>query len=143
MKRSIAVLTCALALVAAACGAKGDDKGVAQGASSTTTAAGGSSSGVKFGDLDSPCGPGNAKVAAGEGGKGTDKLYLGVANDRGSTIRPGLNKEVWDASQSFIKWCNDQGGISGLKIEPVDLDGQLLQVQAAMTTACKSVFAMV
>ena len=28
------------------------------------------------------------------------------------------------------KWCNDQGGIGGLPVEPVDLDGQLLKVEA-------------
>lgn len=143
MKRSLVLLLCATALVAGACGAKGDDTGAAQGAS--TTAAPGSSApaGKKFGDLDSPCGPGSAKVKAGEGPATAGELAIGVANDRASTIRPGLNKELWDASNSFAKWCNDQGGISGLKIKPVDLDAQLLQVQAAMTKACTSVFAMV
>jgi ABC-type branched-subunit amino acid transport system substrate-binding protein len=145
MKRSLAVLVCAVALVASACGAKGDDTGAAQGASSTTAADSGSSgtSSAKFGDLDSPCGSGDAKVKAGEGPSTPGQIAVGVANDRTSTIRPGLNKELWDASNAFIKWCNDQGGISGLKIQPVDLDGQLLQVQAAMTKACTSVFAMV
>ena len=145
MKRSLAVLVCAVALVAAACGAKGDDKGAAQGASSTTVAASGSSgtSSVKFGDLESPCGKGDAKVAAGEGPSTPGEIAVGVANDRTSTIRPGLNKELWDSSNAFVKWCNDQGGISGMKIKVVDLDGQLLQVQSAMSKACTSVFAMV
>ena len=140
MKRSLAVLVCAMALVASACGAKGDDSGAA--ASSTTVAESGSSgaSAAKFGDLDSPCGPGKATVKSGEGPSTPGQITLGIANDRSSTIRPGLNKEVWDASNAFIKWCNDQGGIEGLKINPVDLDGQLLQVQSAMTKACNGVF---
>ena len=143
MKRSLAVLVCAMALVASACGAKGDDTGAA--AASTTVASSGSSqtSAAKFGDLDSPCGPGKATVKSGEGPSTPGQITLGIANDRSSTIRPGLNKEVWDASNAFIKWCNDQGGIEGLKINPVDLDGQLLQVQSAMTKACNGVFAMV
>ncbi|MFM7062343.1 MAG: branched-chain amino acid ABC transporter substrate-binding protein, partial [Actinomycetes bacterium] len=60
MKRSLAVLVCAVALVASACGAKGDDTGAAQGASSTTAAGSGTTgtSTAKFGDLESPCGPG-------------------------------------------------------------------------------------
>ena len=32
-------------------------------------------------------------------------------------------KEMWDASEAFTKWCNDAGGIGGLKIEPVDTVG--------------------
>jgi len=143
MKRSLAVLLCATALLAGACGAKGEDTATEQEGATTTAVDSSASAVKKWGDLDSPCGSGSAKVSAAEAGTGADKLYIGIANDRGSTIRPGLNKEIYDSSLAFIKWCNDQGGISGLKIEPVDLDGQLLQVEAAMTKACKSIFAMV
>lgn len=144
MKRSF-ILLAVVAVMATACGASGDKQGSGNGAesqpSSTTTAA--TNASATWGSLKSPCGPGSFKVKGGEGGKGTDKLYLGVPNDRGSTIRPGLNKELWDASQAFAGWCNAQGGIGGLKIELVDLDGQLFQVEAAMSTACNSVFALV
>ena len=83
------------------------------------------------------------KVAEGEAGTGTDKLYIGVPTDRSSTIRPGLNKEMWDASVAFTDWCNEAGGIGGLQIEPVELDAALFDVPKAMTQACTSVFAMV
>ena len=58
-------------------------------------------------------------------------------------LRPGLLEDLWDTSDAFAAWCNQQGGIGGLKIQPVDLDGQLFAVEAAMTKACSSVFAMV
>ncbi len=140
----IVVLVAALAMVAAACGASGggDEEGDGDG-STTTTAAGADSTSAKWGDMDSPCGEGDLKVKDGEGGTGTDKLYVGVPNDRGAEIRPGLNKELWDASQAFAAWCNEQGGIGGLQIELVDLDAKLFQVEAAMAKACNSVFAFV
>jgi len=95
-----------------------------------------------WGDLESPCGPGDASVAEGEG-PSTDTLYLGVANDRASEIRPGLNAEFWDAAVAYAGWCNEQGGIQGVPIELVDLDGGVTNVEAAMTKACTGVFAMV
>lgn len=141
MKRTLAMLVCVLAMVATACGASGDEGASEEENESTqTTEAGGGSD--SFGDLDSPCGEGEATVAEGEG-PGTDKLFVGVANDRSAEIRPGLNKEFWDTAQAFATWCNDQGGIQGLPIELVDLDGQVVNVEAAMTTACTGVFAMV
>ncbi len=140
MKRTLAILVCAVALVATACGASGDEEVTEnEGETATTVASGDDAS---FGDLPSPCGDGDASVAEGEG-PATDKLLLGVANDRSADIRPGLNKEFWDTAQAYEKWCNDQGGIQGLPIELVDLDGQVTNVEAAMTKACTEVFAMV
>lgn len=96
-----------------------------------------------FGTLESPCGAGDATVKADEAGKGEDKLYIGAASDKGAQIRPGLLGEMYDAGMAFAKWCNAQGGIQGLQIEVVDLDGKLFEVNKAMVTACKDVFAMV
>jgi ABC-type branched-subunit amino acid transport system substrate-binding protein len=140
----LVALFAAIALVAGACGASGSSDEEGDGDGSTTTAAGGSSSSsAKWGDMDSPCGEGDFTVKEGEGGTGTDKLYIGVPNDRGAEIRPGLNKELWDASTAFADWCNEQGGIGGLQIELVDLDAKLFQVEAAMAQACTSVFGFV
>lgn len=138
----VSIVAVALAVVASACGASGGSKNESEGNTTTSAAEAGSSS-TKWGDLASPCGKGSFKVKDGEGGAGTDKLYLGVANDRGAQVRPGLNKELWDAAQAFAGWCNAQGGIGGLPIELVDLDAQLFQVEAAMSKACTGVFAMV
>src|SRR5690606_30172660 len=93
-------LLATMALVLGACGASGGDEKGSDKEGSTTTAAG-SSTGSEWGTLPSPCGKGSFKVAEGEGGTGTDKLYIGVPNDRGAAIRPGLNKELWDASVAF------------------------------------------
>ncbi|MFN8053076.1 MAG: ABC transporter substrate-binding protein [Acidimicrobiales bacterium] len=143
--RAIACLMAA-GLLASACGAKGaeeaakDDKATQTTTQSSDTT--GSDSAAKIGTLASPCGKGSAKVAAADAGTGTDKLYIGVGNDRDS-IRPGLLKELWDGTNAFVKWCNDQGGINGLQLEAVDLDGKVLEVEAAMAKACTSVFAIV
>jgi hypothetical protein len=144
MKRGLLVLLTALALVAAACGASGDENATEEEEGTPTTAeAGGGGAGDTFGDLPSPCGEGEYTIAEGEQGKGGDSLYIGVGNDRTAQVRPGLNKEVWDASVAFAAWCNEQGGIGGLPIELVDLDAQLFNVEAAMSKACNEVFAMV
>ncbi len=145
MQRALVVVVAATALVAGACGASGSDEG-ADGEDPTTTIAGeggGGGSDSAFGDLEGVCGEGDFTVEASEAGLGTDKLYVGVANDRSSDIRPGRNKVMYDASVAFAGWCNDQGGIGGLPIEVVDLDAALFNVEAAMTTACNDVFAMV
>ncbi|HLU42967.1 MAG TPA: hypothetical protein VKZ55_11240, partial [Microthrixaceae bacterium] len=142
MKRTLLILMCALAMVAGACGASGDESASEEEESNGTEEQGGGSGEAMWGDLESPCGEGDARVAEGEG-PATDRLLLGVANDRNSDIRPGLNAEFWDAATAYAEWCNAQGGIEGLEIELVDLDGGVVAVEAAMTTACEGVFAMV
>ena len=126
-------------LLASACGAKGADEAADNDKATQTTAAGSTEttaagdSASKFGSIASPCGKADsvATVKADEAGTGTDKLYIGVGNDRDS-IRPGLLKELWDGTNAFVKWCNEQGGINGLQLEAVDLDGKVLEVEAAM-----------
>ncbi len=144
---AVAVISVVVALVAGACSAKGDEQG-GTGESEesepvgsqqpTTDAAAGS-----FGDLEAVCGEGDLTVEPDQAAGSPDTLRIGVANDRSSQIRPGLNKEIWDTSQAFAAWCNDQGGIGGLPIEIVDLDARLLEVETVMTKACKGVFMMV
>jgi ABC-type branched-subunit amino acid transport system substrate-binding protein len=58
-------------------------------------------------------------------------------------VRPGLLRELWDASNAYVDWCNAQGGIAGLQIETVDLDGKLFEVKQFIPAACDDVFAMV
>jgi ABC-type branched-subunit amino acid transport system substrate-binding protein len=141
MTRSLAILLASMALLSAACGATGEQQATDEDTATTTTEVREASG--SFGSLEEVCGPGEARIAEDEAGRGTDKLYIGVANDRGAQLRPGVNKELWDASNAFAAWCNEQGGIAGLQIELVDLDGKLLEVQSAMATACTDVFAMV
>lgn len=94
-----------------------------------------------FGTLPSPCGPGAATIAGGQNGGPT--LRLGTATDHGYEASPGLTVEMLDAAEAFAAWCNEQGGIGGLRLEIVDLDAKLFQVPPAMEQACAETFAMV
>ncbi len=135
-----------VAIAASACGASGDANSSAEEETTRTSSTGTdvARSDGTFGDLENVCGPGDAKLESGEGGTSAPgTINLGVATDRNSQIRPGLNKEMWDASVAFADWCNKAGGIRGLQIQTVELDGALFNVEAAMTTACTDVFAMV
>lgn len=100
--------------------------------------------GLMFGNLPSPCGPatdaGVPTIADGQNGGPT--LKLGTASDHGYEGVPGLTIEMLDASEAFASWCNEQGGIRGLPIEIVDLDGKLFNVPPAIEQACSEVFAM-
>jgi ABC-type branched-subunit amino acid transport system substrate-binding protein len=97
--------------------------------------------------MASPCGKDvdgkKITLKADEAGTNPDKIYIGVANDRTAEARPGLLKEMYDSTLAFANWCNKQGGIGGLQVAPVDLDGQLFNVEQAMTKACSQTFAMV
>jgi ABC-type branched-subunit amino acid transport system substrate-binding protein len=97
--------------------------------------------GAMFGTLASPCGPGDATIADGQ--NGGDTLKLGTATDHGYEAAPGLTIEMLDAAEAFAGWCNEQGGIRGLEIEILDLDGKLFNSPPAMETACAEAFAMV
>ncbi len=144
MRKLLSVVVVSIAMVGAACGASGEDD-AGEDESTTTEAAGttDAASAADFGTLQAPCGDGDYTVKEGEQGKGADKLYIGVGNDRRSQIRPGLDKELWDAGVAYADWCNAQGGIGGLEVVPVDLEASIFEVEKAMTTACTDVFAMV
>ena len=147
MKKALLVAV-ALALTASACTARNKVAGSeeVEGGTSSSTVEGDDttvSEEIVFGDLPSPCGSGDYTVDPSEAGKGTDKLYIGVPNDRSTTFRSALNKELWDTSVAFTAWCNEQGGIGGLPIELLDLDAKLFDVPAVMSTACRDAFMLV
>ena len=144
--RRVRVATCAglaaFALLAGACGSNATSEGADEEENVETTAA--AADPARFGDLDgSLCGEGDFTVEASQAGTGADALYIGVANDRTAQVAPGLFQVNYDASVAFADWCNERGGIGGLPIEIVDLDAGVFDVEAAMTTACAEVFAMV
>ena len=61
MKRTLAILMCAMALLAGACGASGDEEGATEEEEGTEVEqGGGDSDGAMWGDLESPCGDGDA-----------------------------------------------------------------------------------
>lgn len=141
--RRLGVLSAVLmaGVLVVACGATGDEGSADEEEAPPSTVEAVSSS--SFGTLEDVCGPGDASVEPSEQGLDNGKLNIGVATDRGAELRPGLNREVWDASVAFAEWCNAAGGVQGLRINLVELDGALFNVEAAMTTACTDVFAMV
>jgi Periplasmic binding protein len=128
-------------------------------AGSDTTAATGSTSdsssaaptteaaptGPMFGTMPSPCGPAGPEgvPTVAEGQNGGNPLRLGTAGDHGFEAQPGLTIEMLDAAQAFAGWCNEQGGIRGLPIEIVDLDGKLFSAPAAIEQGCNDTFALV
>lgn len=98
----------------------------------TTTAA---PAGETFGDLPSPCGPGDASGATANGVTDTD-ITIGYGDDSDYPPAPGLTKEIGDAVRAMIDWCNEQGGINGRTVVGKYYDAKLLQVAEAMTQAC-------
>jgi ABC-type branched-subunit amino acid transport system substrate-binding protein len=164
MKRSLLAIVAVGMLVAASCSSRGDDTTETTAPPATdapveTTAAPAETTvpegtettspdttepaaeGPMFGTAASPCGPGEATIAEGQNGGST--LKLGTATDKGFEGSPGLTQEMYDAAVAFAAWCNEQGGVRGLQIEVVDLDGQLFNAPAAIEKACEEVFAMV
>jgi ABC-type branched-subunit amino acid transport system substrate-binding protein len=132
-RASRATVLVVVGLVAASCGGS-------HGSATPTPSTGGPSTTaapqvVKFGTLDSPCGPGTAKGATDKGVTNTS-IKIGYGDDAGYAAAPGLDKEMSDAVKPMIKWCNDQGGINGRKIVGTYYDASVLQVTQAMTQAC-------
>lgn len=112
-----------------------------------TSSAPSDSGAVTFGDLESPCGPAPEGVTPSvdpDQAKGsTDVIRLATASDKGATMAPGLNSELFDAAMAFSAWCNAQGGIAGLPIQIIDADAKLFEVPAQIENICSSAFAMV
>lgn len=139
----VAVL--AVALVAAACGGRDDDEAATEDegrASTETTAKASEAAAGDFGDLKGVCGPGDAKGATDKGVTDTE-IKVGTLADPGSTVRPGLNQEMFDAASAFVKWCNEAGGILGRKLSLTLRDAKLFEVQARIAEACQSDFMLV
>lgn len=161
-------LACAVGLVLGACG--NDDKPAASSAASTaaptsteaapsSTAAPESSTAPTdapsstdaptaergpgdFGTLKDVCGPGDASGATDQGVSDTE-IVMGTVSDPGNAAAPGLNQELFDAGEAFVKWCNDAGGINGRKIKLNLHDAKLFEAGAAMVASCQTDFMLV
>ena len=88
-----------------------------------------------FGTLESPCGPGTASGATAKGVTDTE-ITIGYGDDAGYAAAPGLDKEMSDAVEAMIDWCNEQGGINGRTVKGNYYDAQVLQISQVMTQAC-------
>ncbi len=129
-----------VSLVATACGSgRSDSEGDGGGGASATTVAAGDAT---FGDMASPCGPGEGGPATGQGVT-EDQITIGYGDDSGYAAAPGLNKEMSDAIVAMMDWCNEQGGINGRKVVGNFYDAKITEVNNAMTEACSQVFMLV
>jgi ABC-type branched-subunit amino acid transport system substrate-binding protein len=144
--RLLAVLM-AIGLVAAACG--GGDRGDDASGPATSADAGEqepADGGEGFGDLESPCGPaedGTENAAAGDQGVTAESVTIGYGDDAGFQGSPGLNKQMSEAVEAMIDWCNEQGGINGREIVGNYYDAKILDSTNVMIEACSQVFMLV
>jgi ABC-type branched-subunit amino acid transport system substrate-binding protein len=129
----------AIAILAVACGGS---RGSDSSSPGTNTTAATEKAATDFGDLASPCGPGNASGATQQGVTDTG-ITIGYGDDAGYQASPGLNHEMSDAVKAMIKWCNDQGGINGRQITGNYYDAKIFEAANAMSEACTQVFMMV
>lgn len=88
------------------------------------------------------CGPGDATGDTAQGVTG-DSIQVGTISDPGFVGRPGLNQELFDASNVFVEWCNAAGGINGREIEIVERDAALTEFKQRITEACQEEFMLV
>ena len=118
-------------------------------ASSTTTGSDGAPFNGEFGTLTDPvCGPaptgGSSAPADGtQIGLTADTITLGTISDVGYSGAPGLNQELFDASDVFASWCNALGGINGHQIKIDKLDAKITEYKQRIQEACEKDFALV
>ena len=138
----IVALVMAVALIAAACGeGRSDDEG-ANGAEAGSATSVATTDAVSFGDLPSPCGPGEPSGAPDQAVDATS-ITIGYGDDAGFQGNPGSNHEMSDAVEALIDWCNEQGGINGRQVEGIYYDAKITEVNNVMTEACSQVFMLV
>ena len=129
-----------LALAASACGAERDDDDAAQPATGDTSET--PAAAANFGDLESPCGEGDATGATDQGVTDRD-ITIGYGDDRGFVGAPGLNQEMGDTVEAMIAWCNDQGGINGRKLVGNRYDAAITNAAAVVQKSCQRDFMLV
>ncbi|WP_244928799.1 ABC transporter substrate-binding protein [Nocardioides sp. W7] len=133
----IAALT--LALTAGACGSDRDSED-AGGTGGTESSQGASA--TAFGDLESPCGDGDAAGATDQGVT-DDAITIGYGDDRGFAAAPGLNQELGDGVKAMIEWCNEQGGINGRQVVGNQYDAAMTNAASVMQKSCAQDFMLV
>ncbi len=137
------VVLLAAAMVATACSRGSETETGGGGGGSTTTApAEGEAGAGDFGTLKSVCRPGDAAGSTAQGVT-PDSITVGTFADPGSSIRPGLNQELFDTAEVFVAWCNDHGGINGRRIVLDEHDAALTNVRPEMAKACEKDFFLV
>ncbi len=140
MKSRVAACAVAVVLLAGACGSRADDSSGTDldgGTSSTTVAP---ASDGRFGTAESPCGDGDASGTS--LGVTDTEITVTSYSDSGGQVG-GLMKGVDDTGAAFVKWCNDQGGINGRKINLELRGANLFEYGAVVSAACEDSLALV
>lgn len=138
----VGVAAASLLLVATACssGGRGDDS--SPPSDETTGAASTELPTDTFGDLESPCGEGDASGATDQGVT-DDSITIGYGDDKGFAATPGLNQEMGDAMAAFIQWCNSVGGINGRELVGNRYDAAIFNAAQVQQESCAQDFMMV
>ncbi len=142
-------------LMAVAAGCSRSSNTDTAGTTATSNTSSGAPGNGQFGTITKPvCGPKGSGSTSTTGQTGatsganvlgvtSSTIRLGVISDVGYSGYPGLNQELYDASDVFVDWCNSLGGINGHKIQLDKLDAKLLDYKAVITQACTQDFALV
>ncbi len=148
-RRGRAVAFAVLATVSLLAGACSRSEGEVETGGGDTTAPGGTTApdgsgggAGDFGDLTEVCGDGDASGSTAQGVT-DDAITVGAFSDPGFAARPGLNQELFDASEVFTEWCNAAGGINGRQIELNLRDAKLTEFKQRVTESCREDFMMV
>jgi hypothetical protein len=136
----LGAVAAAVLLVASACSSDRSDDDPDGGDGSTSASADLPSD--TFGDLESPCGEGDASGATDQGVT-DDSIAIGFGDDSGYANAPGLNEEMGDAMEEMIKWCNSLGGINGREIVGNRYDAALDNAAQVIVESCGQDFMLV
>jgi hypothetical protein len=138
----LGVASAALLLIATACSSDRDGDDPAGNGGDDSTAGTSDLPSDTFGDLESPCGEGDASGATDQGVT-DDSITIGYGDDKGYTSSPGLNEELGDAVDAMIEWCNSLGGINGREIVGNRYDAALVNSAQVIKEACAQDFMLV
>lgn len=140
--RILAVCAVAGMLALASCGRSSGGANPGDGTDAGGTTA---SLDASFGTTKVTCGPNKTGEAltASDQGVTADSINLATISDVGFASRPGLNQELFDASEVFANWCNDLGGINGRKVKVDQRDAAVFNYKAAISDSCTTDFALV
>src|SRR4029079_13416484 len=90
-----------------------------------------------------PTGGSTAPSGGTQVGLTADTITLGVISDVGYSGAPGLNQELFDASDVFAAWCNSLGGLNGHTVKIDKLDAKVTEYKQRIQEACTKDFALV
>ena len=134
--RKAAALTAALVLGATVVA------GAAEATTPPTTEGAAEGGPGSFGTLVDVCGPGDASGATDVGVTDTE-IHVATISDPGFPQAPGLNRELFDAADAFVAWCNAAGGINGRTLVVDKLDAKITDYKPQIDIACESALTLV